>query len=392
MSQNHYDVIIIGAGAAGLMCAQLSGAKGLKTLLIDHSSRLGEKIRISGGGRCNFTNLNAHPDKYLSQNPNFTRSALARYQPTDFCQLLDKHDISYHEKTLGQLFCDNSAEDIINLLDKLCRQHKVKRIMETTILQVTQLASAYTIITSRGEFSTAKLVIATGGLSIPQIGASAFGYEIAKQFAINIIPPTPALVPLTLQPEDLQHFSPLAGISFDGEVSVNKVSFRENCLFTHRGLSGPAILQISSYWHPGEPIRLNLLPDLAINEELAGVRSSNKQLSNFLRGYFSGRLADSLCRILGHDKSLSQLSKVDIRNLTELVHNFRVIPSGTTGYKKAEVTRGGVDTRELDSKTMMAKNVANLYFIGEVVDVTGQLGGYNFHWAWASAHAAAESL
>lgn len=264
--------------------------------------------------------------------------------------------------------------------------------METTILQVTRQANGYVLTTSRGNFSADKLVIATGGLSIPQIGASAFGYEIAKQFAINIIPPTPALVPLTLQPEDLQHFSPLAGISFDGEVSVNKVSFRENCLFTHRGLSGPAILQISSYWHPGESIRLNLLPEVAIDDELAGMRSSNKQLSNFLRGYFSGRLADSLCRILGHDKNLSQLSKVDIRNLTELVHNFRVIPSGTTGYKKAEVTRGGVDTRELDSKTMMAKNVDNLYFIGEVVDVTGQLGGYNFHWAWASAHAAAESF
>lgn len=374
------------------MCAQLSGAKNLKTLIIEHSSNLAEKIRISGGGRCNFTNLNVHPDRYISANPAFTRSALSRYKPEDFCELLDNHNISYHEKTLGQLFCDNSSEDIINLLDKLCRQNKVKRLMETMVKQIKQIEGQFIIETSRNKFSSQKLVIATGGLSIPQIGASGFGYEVAGQFGIKTIPTTPALVPLTLQPKDLQHLSPLAGISFMGEASIKKTTFRENCLITHRGLSGPVILQISSYWHPGETIRINLLPDISIADEITAQRSSNRQLSNFLHDYFSGRLAESLCKILGFDKKLSQLSNQDIRQLVELIHNFKIIPSGTTGYKKAEVTRGGIDTKELDSKTMMAKKVENLYFIGEVVDVTGWLGGYNFHWAWASAAAAASSF
>lgn len=392
MQENTFDVIIIGAGAAGLMCAQFAADSGNKVLILDHSHKLAEKIRISGGGRCNFTNLNAAPERYISQNKHFATSALARYTPQHFTELLNQHNITYHEKTLGQLFCDDKSQVIIDLLDFLCRDSGVLRLMETNIENIERSSAGFTLTSSKGIFKSEKLVIATGGLAIPQIGATPFGYQIAEQFGLAIVPTAPALVPLCLQPQQLNEFKTLSGISFDSETSVGKISFRENSLFTHRGLSGPAILQISSYWHPGNKLKLNLLPNLDISQEIESNRNSNKRLSNFLANYFSSRMADSLVNLLKCDLPLSQLNKSQIANLGQLIHNFTVTPSGTEGYKKAEVTRGGVATTELNSKTMMANNVDGLYFIGEVVDVTGHLGGYNFQWAWASAYAAATSF
>lgn len=392
VQENTFDVIIIGAGAAGLMCAQFAAHAGNKVLILDHSHKLAEKIRISGGGRCNFTNLNAAPERYISQNKHFATSALARYTPQHFTELLDLHNITYHEKTLGQLFCDEKSQRIIDLLDYLCRESGVLRLMGVSVQNINKTVRGFSLTTSHGKFDSEKLVIATGGLAIPQIGATPFGYQIAEQFGLSIIPTAPALVPLCLQPQQLNDFKALAGISFDSETSIGKISFRENSLFTHRGLSGPAILQISSYWHPGDKLKLNLLPNLDISNEITNNRGSNKLLSNFLASYFSSRMAESLCGLLKYDLPLSQLSKSQINNLEQLIHHFTITPSGTEGYKKAEVTRGGVATAELNSKTMMANNVDGLYFIGEVVDVTGHLGGYNFQWAWASAYAAATSF
>ncbi|RTL11329.1 MAG: NAD(P)/FAD-dependent oxidoreductase [Neisseriaceae bacterium] len=392
MQENTFDVIIIGAGAAGLMCAQFAAGSGNKVLILDHSHKLAEKIRISGGGRCNFTNLNTAPECYISQNKHFATSALARYTPQHFTELLNQHNITYHEKTLGQLFCDDKSQVIIDLLDFLCRDSGVLRLMETNVENIERSSAGFTLTSSKGIFKSEKLVIATGGLAIPQIGATPFGYQIAEQFGLAIVPTAPALVPLCLQPQQLNEFKTLSGISFDSETSVDKISFRENSLFTHRGLSGPAILQISSYWHPGDKLKLNLLPNLDISQEIESNRNSNKRLSNFLANYFSSRMADSLVNLLKCDLPPSQLNKSQIANLGQLIHNFTVTPSGTEGYKKAEVTRGGVATTELNSKTMMANNVDGLYFIGEVVDVTGHLGGYNFQWAWASAYAAAKSF
>lgn len=392
MQENTFDVIIIGAGAAGLMCAQFAAGSGNKVLILDHSHKLAEKIRISGGGRCNFTNLNTAPERYISQNKHFATSALARYTPQHFTELLNQHNITYHEKTLGQLFCDDKSQVIIDLLDFLCRDSGVLRLMGTNVENIERSSAGFTLTSSKGTFKSEKLVIATGGLAIPQIGATPFGYQIAEQFGLAIVPTAPALVPLCLQPQQLNEFKTLSGISFDSETSVGKINFRENSLFTHRGLSGPAILQISSYWHPGDKLKLNLLPNLDISQEIESNRNSNKRLSNFLANYFSSRMADSLVNLLKCDLPPSQLNKAQIANLEQLIHNFTVTPSGTEGYKKAEVTRGGVATTELNSKTMMANNVDGLYFIGEVVDVTGHLGGYNFQWAWASAYAAAKSF
>lgn len=392
MQENTFDIIIIGAGAAGLMCAQFAAGSGNKVLILDHSHKLAEKIRISGGGRCNFTNLNTAPERYISQNKHFATSALARYTPQHFTELLNQHNITYHEKTLGQLFCDDKSQVIIDLLDFLCRDSGVLRLMETNVENIERSSAGFTLTSSKGTFKSEKLVIATGGLAIPQIGATPFGYQIAEQFGLAIVPTAPALVPLCLQPQQLNEFKTLSGISFDSETSVGKISFRENSLFTHRGLSGPAILQISSYWHPSDKLKLNLLPNLDISQEIESNRNSNKRLSNFLANYFSSRMADSLVNLLKCDLPPSQLNKSQIANLEQLIHNFTVMPSGTEGYKKAEVTRGGVATTELNSKTMMANNVDGLYFIGEVVDVTGHLGGYNFQWAWASAYAAATSF
>ena len=392
MQTSNFDVIIIGAGAAGLMCAQFAAAKGLQTLILDHSSRLAEKIRISGGGRCNFTNLNASPANYISNNPHFATSALSRYTPQHFCELLDWHGISYHEKTLGQLFCDDKSQAIIDLLDHLCQENHVQRKMNISVLKIAKTLAGFELDTTQGTFSCSKLVIATGGLAIPQIGATGFGYQIAQQFDIKIIPTAPALVPLTIAPQDLPNYTQLAGISFLSETSLGKIKFIENSLFTHRGLSGPAILQISSYWSPGNKIAINLLPSQNIIEQIQHQRSSNKMLSNFLSNYFSQKLAHSLCDLLKFDVQLSQLSKAQLSAIERLIHHFQICPSGSEGYKKAEVTRGGVDTNELNSKDLQSKHVAGLYFIGEVVDVTGWLGGYNFQWAWSSGWCAGQAV
>ena len=392
MQNNHFDVIIIGAGAAGLMCAQIAAIKGQSVLILDHSSRLAEKIRISGGGRCNFTNLHTKPECFISQNKHYATSALSRYRPQHFCELLDSYHIGYHEKTLGQLFCNDKSQAIIELLDFRCRDNHVQRLMATQVKKIEKSTSGFNLASSQGNFKAEKLVIATGGLAIPQIGATGFGYQIANQFALPVIATAPALVPLTLSAHDLQNFATLAGISFFSESAIDKANFQENSLFTHRGLSGPAILQISSYWSPGTPLKLDLLPTLKIRVLIEQQRGSNKLLSNFLAEHFSQRLADSLCRLMRLDTPLSQINNQQIEQLATIIHHFTITPSGTEGYKKAEVTRGGVDTTHLNSKSMMANNCEGLYFIGEVVDVTGWLGGYNFQWAWASAHAAASSF
>jgi predicted Rossmann fold flavoprotein len=388
----HHEVVIIGAGAAGLMCAYIAAQRGKKVLLLDHSHKLAEKIRISGGGRCNFTNLHTKPECYLSNNPRFCISPLSRYTPQHFTGLLDRYNIAYHEKTLGQLFCNNSANDIIKLLDFLTSENKVMRQMGVTINHLEKSQSGFELQTTLGKIRTETLVIASGGLSIPQIGATGFGYAVAKQFNLAVVPPTPALVPLTLSQEELKHFAPLAGVSFLSEVAINQTKFQENTLITHRGLSGPAILQISSYWHKADEIVINMLPHLNLLNLLETNRSSTKLLSNFLSQFFPERLADNICLLLQLNKPLSQLSKKEITRIGNFIHHFSLIPSGNLGYKKAEVTKGGVDTTGLSSKTMMAQDVEGLYFIGEVVDVTGWLGGYNFQWAWSSAYAAGSTL
>ena len=325
MQNNSVDIIIIGAGASGLMCAQIAANRGQKVLILDHSQRLAEKIRISGGGRCNFTNLNAKAESYLSQNPHFATSALSRYTPHHFCELLDWHNISYHEKTLGQLFCDSSSQEIIDLLDHLCQVGKVTRLMATMVKGIIKTPQGFLLETTQGNFNCEKLVIASGGLAVPQIGATGFGYEVAKQFEINIIKPQPALVPLMLQPQELEYFNSLSGISFNSEVSIDKISFTENTLFTHRGLSGPAILQISTYWQPGQKIQINLLPEQDIYQEIISRRNSNKLLSNFLSEFFSQRLADCLCKLIALDKPLSQLSKSQIDLINQTIHQLKII-------------------------------------------------------------------
>jgi predicted Rossmann fold flavoprotein len=393
--QNQYDVIILGAGAAGLMAAQTLGAKKKKVLILDHSLKLAEKIRISGGGRCNFTNVYTAPNSYISQNPNFMISALSRYTPYHFTELLYAYNIKYHEKTLGQLFCDDSSQVIIKLLDFLCQENGVKRLMGCKIYNTIKLNSHYTISTSLGEFKSENVIIATGGLSIPKIGASNFGYELAKQFGLNIVAPKPGLVPMTLTNTDLNTFSNLAGISFYSKTSIPNTapSFLENTLFTHKGLSGPAILQISSYWSPNGEISLDLIPEIKnLSEEIANNKHNNPTLGNFLAKYLSSRLSHSICEFLNLNKPLKQLNHREINHLESILHNFKVKPNGTEGYKKAEVTVGGVDTYDLSSKTMQAHTVEGLYFIGEVVDVTGWLGGYNFQWAWSSAVATAAGI
>lgn len=392
MQTTNFDVIIIGAGAAGLMCAQLAAANNCRVLILEHSRRLAEKIRISGGGRCNFTNLNTKPECYISNNPHFATSALSRYTPQHFCELLDWHGIDYHEKTLGQLFCDDKSQAIIDLLDHLCTENNVQRKMGTNVVKIEKTSLGFELDTTQGIFTCSKLVIATGGLAIPQIGATGFGYQIAQQFNINVLPTAPALVPLTIAPQDLPDYTQLAGISFLSETSLGKIKFIENSLFTHRGLSGPAILQISSYWNPGNKITLNLLPTQDIMAQIMLQRSSTKLLSNFLANYFSQKLAQIICNLLKFDTPLSQLSNAQITAIDQLIHQFKICPSGSEGYKKAEVTRGGVDTNELNSKNMQSKKIDGLYFIGEVVDVTGWLGGYNFQWAWSSAYAAASNF
>lgn len=412
---DHADVLIIGAGAAGMMCAITAARRGRSVLLLDHSRKLAEKIRISGGGRCNFTNLHAGPENYLSGNPHFCRSALARFTPRHFIAWLQQHNIGYHEKKLGQLFCDEGSSAIIGMLKNECDAAGVRWLFPCEVHQVESLqtaastltteenpmdtsplpASRFRIHTSRGNVCTQSLVIASGGLSIPRIGATPFGYRLAQQFDIPVTRLKPGLVPLSFHPEDWAPFVNLAGISMDATIESGGQSFRENLLFTHRGLSGPAILQISSYWEPGKPLSINLLPDHDLPALLEQHRDRRQLLHNFLAHYLPKRFVDTWCAQLAGshlspDKPLNQYSNKEISTLAARIHRWQITPSGTLGYNKAEVTCGGIDTRALSSKTMETSRVKGLYFIGEVVDVTGQLGGFNFQWAWASGHAAGQ--
>ena len=381
------DIVIVGAGAAGMMCAIEAGRRGRRVLLLDHAERLGEKIRISGGGRCNFTNIGTRPENFLSANPDFCRSALARYTPRDFISLVEKHGITWHEKKLGQLFCDQSAQQIIDMLKAECDDANVQWCMPAKVSAI-EKRGRFVVGTNRGEFECESLVIASGGLSIPQIGASPLGYKIAEQFGLAVTELHPALVGLTFAPDTLAQFGDLAGISIDAVVTCNDTSFRENLLVTHRGLSGPAILQISSYWRPGLDLSVDLLPDRKAREILESMRASEKLLANLLGEFLPQRFAQRWVEFNFENLPVKRFQVPRLREIAERLHDWRIRPSGTVGYKKAEVTLGGVDTRELSSKTMEALKLPGLYFIGEVVDVTGHLGGYNFQWAWASGHVA----
>lgn len=390
-SQGHYDAIIIGGGAAGLFCAIQASKRNRKLLVIEHSERVGKKISISGGGRCNFTNLYTTSESFLSVNPHFSKSALARYTPQDFVALVKKHGIRYHEKKLGQLFCDGSAQQIIDMLLNECSDGGVEIRCECKVESVTK-DEQFLVETNKGTFSSAALVIATGGLSIKPLGATDLGYIVAKQFGLAIETPRPGLVPFTLDPSLLQRLSSLSGISIDSLVTYNSVSFRENILITHRGLSGPAVLQISSYWKPGSSISVNLLPDLDAAELLANHHGSTIELANLLTEHLPRRFIQAWCELFAPSKPIKQYNRRELELIASQLHNFQITPTGTEGFKKAEVTAGGVSTSELSSQTMEAKKVPRLFFIGEVVDVTGHLGGFNFQWAWASAHAAAQRI
>lgn len=383
-----FDVVVIGAGAAGMMCAATAGQRGRRVLLVDHAAKLGEKIRISGGGRCNFTNIRCTPDNFLSRNPHFCRSALARYQPKDFIALVERHGIRYHEKKLGQLFCDGSATQIIDMLKAECDAAGVAWRTPVTVTKIGRHSDGFALDTTAESVEAAALVIATGGLSVPKIGATPFGYKVAEQFGIGVVPPRPALVPLTFDAQELARFGDLAGVSVDAEVRAGNGRFRENLLFTHRGLSGPAILQISSYWTPGEPLHIDLLPDVSTEQLLVEHRRSRALPATVLGEVLPKRLAQHWCEAADATRPLVEMSDKALAALASGLHDWQVKPSGTVGYQKAEVTLGGVDTDALSSKTMEARDVPGLYFIGEVVDVTGHLGGYNFHWAWASGFAA----
>ena len=397
-----WDVIIIGGGAAGLFCAIEAGKRGLSVLVLEHSEKIGKKIRISGGGRCNFTNVHTNPQNFLSANPHFCKSALARYTPTDFISLVEKHGIAYHEKKLGQLFCDGSSQQIIDLLLRECEAAGVVIRCGSQVREVKrdeQAASlAFSIEANFGSFRSSSLVIATGGLSIPPLGATDFGYRIARQFGLRIEEPRPGLVPLTLSLRMQKRLAKLSGVSVDSLVSYHPensrhgAEFRENILFTHRGLSGPAILQISTYWRPADPISINLLPELPAFDVLIQNQSSSIELANLLSRYLPKRFAHAWCELYAASRPLKQFTAAELREVAQKLHGMQIKPSGTEGFKKAEVTAGGVDTAELSSRTMEAKRVPGLYFIGEVVDVTGHLGGYNFQWAWASGYAAGQSV
>lgn len=393
------DVVVVGAGAAGLMCAAVAGQRGKKVVLIDHASVLAEKIRISGGGRCNFTNLHTGPQNFISNNPHFCKSALARYTPQDFLGLMKRYGIAYHEKHKGQLFCDRSAEQIIQMLKTECESGGVEINMPCKVQCVSQNSSQFQLVTDQGELHTDSVVIATGGLSIPKIGATDFAYRIAKQFDIPVVPPTPALVPLTFDAASWQAFVPLAGIALEVDIETGtkkqRTHFREDLLFTHRGLSGPAVLQISSYWQEGAEIQINLMPEVDLAERLIHEKStSRKNLGNVLAQYLPTRLAENWLQVAvcQAEQRIADMPDKTLRALGDSINQWKITPNGSEGYKKAEVTRGGIDTRALSQQTMMANNVPGLYFIGEAMDVTGWLGGYNFQWAWASGVAAGHAV
>ncbi|MDW9854156.1 aminoacetone oxidase family FAD-binding enzyme [Sinorhizobium meliloti] len=389
------DVVIIGAGAAGMMCAIEAGKRGRRVLVIDHARAPGEKIRISGGGRCNFTNIHAGPRNFLSGNPHFCKSALARYRPQDFVALVERHGIGWHEKTLGQLFCDHSAKDIIRMLMAEMKEAGVQLRLETSIGEVERTASGFRVTTSAGTVDAASLIVASGGKSIPKMGATGLAYRIAEQFGLPVVETRPALVPLTLDQAQLAKLGALAGVAADAETRFGKAAFREAVLITHRGLSGPAILQISSYWREGEEIILRLMPDIDIASILKGMRRANgrQAVQTALADILPRRLAQFFAdeaKLTG--RMLADLSDKAIDALASYIQVWAVKPAGSEGYRTAEVTLGGVDTRALDSRTMQAKEVPGLYFVGECVDVTGWLGGYNFQWAWASGFVAGQDV
>lgn len=390
-----FDVVILGAGAAGMMCAIRAGARGRSVLIVDHAKSPGDKIRISGGGRCNFTNIHASPKNYLSANPHFVKSALARYSAQDFIDLVDRHGIAWHEKTLGQLFCDDSARDIIRMLLAEMDAAGAKLELQTGITAVEKTTDGFRIGTSRGETIEARsLVVATGGKSIPKMGATGLAYDIARQFDLKLVETRPGLVPLTLDPNLLEKLSPLSGIAAPAELRHGKTAFREALLFTHRGLSGPAILQISSYWREGDEIAVVIEPDRRIAEELKAARKANgkQAVQTALGDILPKRLAQFFAEKHPAATKLADCSDKLLDAIALSVQEWRIRPAGSEGYRTAEVTLGGLDTVELDSKTMQAKSVPGLHFIGECVDVTGWLGGYNFQWAWSSGHVCGEAV
>mgnify|MGYP006105490507 CR=1 FL=1 len=387
-----YDVIIIGAGAAGLMSAIEAGKRGRRVLLVDHSKKIGEKIRISGGGRCNFTNVNTHPNKFISKNPKFIISALNQYTQNDFINLIKKHNIKFHEKKLGQLFCDDSAQQIIDMLLLECSKANVTLMKEIIVTDISKQNMQYIVTFNSDKYFCDSLVVATGGLSVPKIGASKFGYEIAKKFNLNIITPLPALVPLTFSEKMLIKCKELSGLSLEALVSFNKIFFAEGMLFTHRGLSGPSILQISSYWKLGDKIRIDLSPKLNVFEMLVTRKNSDpkQDISMVVSEILPKRLAHIVCKENDITGNICELSNRLLKHLGNSINAWVVTPTGSEGYRTAEVTLGGIDTNEISSKTMMSLKNPGLFFIGEVVDVTGHLGGYNFQWAWSSGFVAGQ--
>jgi predicted Rossmann fold flavoprotein len=391
---NSHDVIILGAGAAGLMCAAVAGQRGRQALLLEQARHPGEKIRISGGGRCNFTNLHTSPANFLSANPRFCHSALSGYTQRDFIALVESYGIAYHEKTRGQLFCDGSSRQIIDMLLEECRKAQAQLRLGVRIFGISRSENGFVVVTDQGEFRARSLVVATGGPSIPKMGSSGFGYKIAEQFGLKIVPPRPALVPLTFDTALLAQFKDLSGVSVDAVVNCGKMHFDEALLFTHRGLSGPAILQISSYWREGHDLVIDMAPGNDILAELKRSRRDHprQEIATALADFLPKRLASIVADTIGGPERLADCSDKLLLNVVAAVKQWRVRPDGTEGYRTAEVTLGGVDTSELSSKTFESRSVPRLYFIGEVVDVTGHLGGFNFQWAWSSGYAAGRHI
>ncbi|MBM2712051.1 NAD(P)/FAD-dependent oxidoreductase [Mesorhizobium caraganae] len=389
-----YDVVVIGAGAAGMMCAIEAGKRGRSVLVLDHAAKPGEKIRISGGGRCNFTNIHTSPKNFLSGNPHFCISALSRYTQRDFIALVERHGIAYHEKTLGQLFCDGSARQIIDMLVSEIQDRGAELAVSTEVRDVSRTAEGFTLSLSSGTVACQSLVVACGGKSIPKMGATGFGYELATQFGLALVETRPALVPLTFDARTLERLAPLAGNAVDAEVGCGKTRFSEAMLFTHRGLSGPSILQISSYWREGDEIRIAMLPGMDVAELLRAARRVNgrQAVQTVLANHLPKRLAQAMAERIGIDGNLADLTDLQMKTVEAAVNDWRIKPAGSEGYRTAEVTLGGVDTNGLDQKTMQAKSVPGLFFIGEVVDVTGWLGGYNFQWAWSSGWVAGQAV
>ncbi len=394
MNRN-FEVIVIGAGAAGLMCAIEAGKRNKKVLIIEHSSKIAEKIRISGGGRCNFTNLYSNSENFLSNNKHFCKSAFSKYTQNDFIDLVKKHKIKFHEKKFGQLFCDHSAKDIIEMLITECEIQKVEISLNTEIKSVIREKNLYILETeNKGKFECSSLVIATGGLSIPKIGASDYGYKIANQFNLKVTNLYPALVPLTFKDDILEFCKSLAGVSIEASVKINKTIFNEGLIFTHRGISGPSILQISSYWKPDRSIEVNLLSLNSMDKTLKErrVKTPKQNISNVLSDFLPNKLAMAITSLLDTNQKIGEASNSTLNKISDFINKLNVLPTGTEGYRTAEVTLGGIDTNEINSATMECKKYSGLYFIGEVVDVTGHLGGHNFQWAWSSGYVAGQNV